>query len=44
LLRWAGQYCNRFDHHDFFLVIAALPFISALLVLPFLKRLNRFSR
>ena len=44
VLRYVGQYCNRFDHHDFFLVIAALPFVSALLVLPFLKRLNRFSR
>jgi dipeptide/tripeptide permease len=44
VLRWVGQYCNRFDHHDFFLVIAALPFVSALLVLPFLKRLNQFSR
>jgi POT family proton-dependent oligopeptide transporter len=39
-----GKYYSRFDHHDFFLIIAAMPFISALLVLPFLKRLNRFSR
>jgi len=39
-----GRYYGRFDHHDFFLVIAALPFIAALLVLPFLRRLNRFSR
>jgi proton-dependent oligopeptide transporter, POT family len=39
-----GKYYGRFDHHDFFLIIAAMPFVSALLVLPFLKRLNRFSR
>jgi POT family proton-dependent oligopeptide transporter len=44
VLRYLSQYCTRLDHHDFFLVIAALPFLSALLVLPFLKRLNRFSR
>jgi POT family proton-dependent oligopeptide transporter len=44
LLHWLGKYCSRFDHHDFFLIIATLPFVSALLVLPFLKRLNRFSR
>jgi POT family proton-dependent oligopeptide transporter len=39
-----GKYYGRFDHHDFFLIIAAMPFCSALLVLPFLKRLNKFSR
>ena len=39
-----GKYYGQFQHHDFFLLIAALPFVSALLVLPFLKRLNRFSR
>lgn len=39
-----AKYYGQFHHHDFFLIIAALPFVSALLVLPFLKRLNRFSR
>jgi POT family proton-dependent oligopeptide transporter len=39
-----GAYYSRFDHHEFFLIIAAMPFCAALLVLPFLKRLNRFSR
>jgi POT family proton-dependent oligopeptide transporter len=39
-----GKYYGRFDHHDFFLIIAVMPFVSALLVLPFLKRLNKFSR
>jgi len=39
-----AKYYNRFEHHDFFLLIAALPFLASLLVLPFLKRLNRFSR
>jgi POT family proton-dependent oligopeptide transporter len=39
-----AKYYNRFEHHDFFLIIAALPFLASLLVLPFLKRLNRFSR
>ena len=39
-----GKYYGQLQHHDFFLLIAALPFVSALLVLPFLKRLNRFSR
>jgi POT family proton-dependent oligopeptide transporter len=39
-----GGYYGRFDHHEFFLLIAAMPFCAALLVLPFLKRLNRFSR
>jgi len=38
-----GKYYSRFDHHDFFLIIAAMTFCAALLVLPFLKRLNRFS-
>ncbi len=39
-----GRYYSRFDHHEFFLIIAAMPFCAALLVLPFLKRLNRFSK
>ncbi len=39
-----GKYYSQFPHHSFFLIIAAMPFCSALLVLPFLKRLNRFSR
>jgi POT family proton-dependent oligopeptide transporter len=39
-----GKYYSRLDHHEFFLIIAAMPFCAALLVLPFLKRLNRFSR
>jgi POT family proton-dependent oligopeptide transporter len=39
-----GRYYGHFSHHSFFLILAVLPFISALLVLPFLKRLNRFSR
>jgi POT family proton-dependent oligopeptide transporter len=39
-----GRYYSRFDHHEFFLIIAAMPFCAAVLVLPFLKRLNRFSR
>jgi len=39
-----GKYYSQFPHHTFFLVIAAMPFCSALLVLPFLKRLNKFSR
>jgi len=39
-----GKYYGQFQHHDFFLLIAAMPFCSALLVLPFLKRLNKFSR
>jgi POT family proton-dependent oligopeptide transporter len=39
----AGYY-SEFAHHQFFLMIAVLPFLASLLVLPFLKRLNRFSR
>ncbi len=39
-----GKYYSQFPHHTFFLIIAAMPFCSALLVLPFLKRLNRFSK
>lgn len=39
-----GKYYGQFHHHDFFLIIAAMPFCAALLVLPFLKQLNRFSR
>jgi POT family proton-dependent oligopeptide transporter len=40
---WLGRYYSQFQHHNFFLIIAVLPFFSALLVLPFLKRLNRFA-
>lgn len=40
---WLGQYYSQLHHHDFFLIIAVLPLFSALLVLPFLKRLNRFA-
>jgi POT family proton-dependent oligopeptide transporter len=39
-----AKYYGLLQHHNFFLLIAALPFCSALLVLPFLKRLNQFSR
>jgi POT family proton-dependent oligopeptide transporter len=39
-----GRLYGHLSHHSFFLIIAAMPFCSALLVLPFLKRLNRFSR
>jgi POT family proton-dependent oligopeptide transporter len=39
----AGYY-SKFPHHTFFLMIAALPFFASLITLPFLKRLNRFSR
>jgi POT family proton-dependent oligopeptide transporter len=39
-----GKYYSQVPHHSFFLIIAAMPFCSALLVLPFLKRLNKFSR
>jgi POT family proton-dependent oligopeptide transporter len=38
-----GRYYGQFYHHNFFLIIAVLPLCSALLVLPFLKRLNRFA-
>jgi POT family proton-dependent oligopeptide transporter len=38
-----AKYYGEFSHHAFFLMIAVLPFCSALLVLPFLKRLNRFA-
>ncbi len=38
-----GKYYGQFSHQNFFLIIAVLPLCSALLVLPFLKRLNRFS-
>jgi POT family proton-dependent oligopeptide transporter len=38
-----GKYYGQFSHHNFFLIIAVLPLCSALLVLPFLKRLNRFA-
>jgi POT family proton-dependent oligopeptide transporter len=40
---WLGRYYSQFQHHNFFLIIAVLPLFSALLVLPFLKRLNRFA-
>jgi len=39
-----GRLYGHLSHHTFFLIIAAMPFCSALLVLPFLKRLNKFSR
>jgi POT family proton-dependent oligopeptide transporter len=39
-----GRYYGHFSHHSFFLILAALPFLAALLALPFLTRLNRFSR
>ncbi len=38
-----GKYYSQFPHHSFFLIIAVLPLCSAVLVLPFLKRLNRFA-
>jgi proton-dependent oligopeptide transporter, POT family len=31
------------SHHMFYLGVALIPFVGALLILPFLKRLNRFS-
>jgi POT family proton-dependent oligopeptide transporter len=31
------------SHHMFYLLIALMPFIGSLLILPFLKQLNRFS-
>jgi len=40
---WLGRYYGQMAHHNFFLIIAVLPLFSALLVLPFLKRLNRFA-
>jgi POT family proton-dependent oligopeptide transporter len=39
-----ARYYSEFEHHEFFLMIAALPFFASLITLPFLKRLNRFSR
>ncbi len=38
-----GKYYSQFPHHSFFLIITVLPLCSAVLVLPFLKRLNRFA-
>ena len=39
-----GKSYSSFAHHDYFLIIAALLFCSSVLVLFFLKRLNRFSQ
>jgi hypothetical protein len=39
----AGYY-KELPHHRFFLLIAVMPFFASLLTLPFLKRLNRFSK
>jgi POT family proton-dependent oligopeptide transporter len=39
----AGWY-KDLAHHNFFLILTVLPFFACLLTLPFLKRLNRFSR
>jgi proton-dependent oligopeptide transporter, POT family len=41
--RMAGLY-TEYPHHQLFLVIAALPFFACLLTLPFLNKLNRFSK
>jgi POT family proton-dependent oligopeptide transporter len=32
------------SHHMFYLIVALMPFIGAILILPFLKQLNRFSK
>jgi proton-dependent oligopeptide transporter, POT family len=39
----AGYY-KELPHHNFFLLIAVMPFFASLLTLPFLKLLNRFSK
>ncbi len=38
-----GRFYSSFSHHNYFLIIASLLFFSSVLVLLFLKRLNRFS-
>lgn len=38
-----GRFYSSFSHHNYFLLIASLLFFSSILVLLFLKRLNRFS-
>jgi len=38
-----GKSYSSFAHHDYFLIIAALLFLSSLFVLLFFKQLNRFS-
>jgi proton-dependent oligopeptide transporter, POT family len=38
-----GRFYSTFSHHNYFLIIAALLFLSSFLVLMSLNRLNRFS-
>jgi POT family proton-dependent oligopeptide transporter len=39
-----GKYYSSFPHHQFFFIIAGLLFLSSILVLIFMKKLNRFTR
>ena len=41
---WMAGYYKELPHHTFFMIVAAFPFFAALLTLPFLKRLNKFSK
>jgi proton-dependent oligopeptide transporter, POT family len=39
-----GKYYSSFSHHEYFLLLAIMLFISALLVFVFRKKLNRFTK
>jgi len=38
-----GKYYSSFSHHEYFMILAGVLFISAILVLMFMKKLKRFS-
>jgi POT family proton-dependent oligopeptide transporter len=38
-----GRFYGRFPHHQYFMMLAGLLFLSSLLVLLFMKKLNRFT-
>jgi proton-dependent oligopeptide transporter, POT family len=41
---WIAGLYKEYPHSRFFLIVAAFPFFASLLTLPFLGRLNRFSK